>query len=495
MALLKDLVGQLEAGFYVVPEIQRAFVWRNSQIRDLATSIYNNFPVGSLIIWEMPQTFVQDYADLLRPLADELPEQNGRYMVIDGQQRLVSMLLLHKGALLIGGSPRKVDLYFNPHQEKFELERHSELRRSPEWFNLANLLSTDVEDILETKVRETGDTALAGNRVVARKLRDLKYNLDTYEANLVEARLGYSGDFLDLFEKISQIFVVLNSKGTRIRLPDLVLALMTGRMRREIGFSFRDEVVSIIEETESKDWEVGETVLMRIYMAVATGMTRFAAAKDKLDQMDAMNLRSLLSITRETLRHTVELLRTDIGIKSPDQLQSKYLLATVVYLLYKDSISPGKPLTEAAKRDLTHWLILASLQGRYTGRLESELGEDVVDIADGKGTQGLIDNLRYKEVSEAYLAGDYDKAHLALLLGLYYRNTARDWDLTAVPQPLSIKHIDSRELAIHHIFPKDFLREHYKGNSSPDDVANITLISNRANESISNRPPVSVNPK
>jgi hypothetical protein len=489
MALLRKLVDQLEAGFYVVPEIQRAFVWRNSQVRDLLASIYNKFPIGSIIIWEMPQIFVKDYADLLRPFADDLQQQNSRYMVIDGQQRLASLLLIYKGALAIGGSRRNVDIYFNPHQEKFALQRRPELKSDPEWFNVSNLMSMDVEDVLETKAREARDPALVGNRVVAKKLRELKNNLDTYEVNLVEAGIGYSGDFLDLFEKISQIFVVLNSKGTRIRLPDLVLALMTGRMRKEVGFSFREEVMSIINAAQSKDWEIDETVLMRIYMAVATGTTKFAAAKEKLDQMNAMLLRSLLSATGNTLKHSINLLRMDIGIKGPEHLQSKYLLATIVYLLYKDSISLGKPLAEAAKRELARWLIMASLQGRYTGRLESELGEDVTTITDGKGARGLIENLRYKQFSEAYLVGDYDKAHLALLLGIYCQNSARDWDLTALPQPLPIKQVDPTNLAIHHIFPKDFLKQHYKGDGSPDDVANTTLISNRANESIGNRAP------
>ncbi|MDH5781612.1 MAG: DUF262 domain-containing protein [Dehalococcoidia bacterium] len=127
--------------------------------------------------------FVKDYADLLRPLANGLPQQNSRYMVIDGQQRLVSLLLIYKGALTVGGGRRNVDLYFNPHHEKFALQRRSELRSSPESFNVANLMSTDVEDVVETKARETGDSALVGNRVVTRKLRELKNKLDTYEVN------------------------------------------------------------------------------------------------------------------------------------------------------------------------------------------------------------------------------------------------------------------------------------------------------------------------
>lgn len=490
MPALKELIAEVEAGFYVIPEIQRSFVWRDPQIKDLTSSIYNNFPIGSLIIWEMPQSFVDDYADLFRPLADGLPDKNGRYMVIDGQQRLVSLLLINKGELSIGGGQRKIDLYFNPQRDQFALERRTELRGSPEWFNVVEIITANnVQDVLAKKAQVTGDTALVSNPLLVQKLYHLKYNLDTYEVTLVKAKLGYGGDFLELFEKISQIFVVLNSKGTRIRLPDLVLALMTGRVRREAGYSFRDKVGKIIQDMESKAWEIDETVLMRLYMAITTGTTKFTVAKDTLDRTDTTQLLSALEITKDTLVDTVDLLRKDIGIKSPDQFQSKYLLVPIVYLLYKDSVSARRMLTEASKRELARWLILASVQERYTGRLESQLGEDIADIADGKGPPGLIENLEYKELSEARFVGDYEKYHLALLSTLYTVSGARDWDLKAIPQPPPLNALSPTDLTVHHIFPRDFLKQHYRGKNSLDDAANITLVSRRANESIGKKAP------
>ena len=40
MPTLTEVIGDIEAGFYTVPEIQRRFVWKNPQIRDLISSIY-----------------------------------------------------------------------------------------------------------------------------------------------------------------------------------------------------------------------------------------------------------------------------------------------------------------------------------------------------------------------------------------------------------------------------------------------------------------------
>jgi hypothetical protein len=65
---------------------------------------------------------------------------------------------------------------------------------------------------------------------------------------------------------------------------------------------------------------------------------------------------------------------------------------------------------------------------------------------------------------------------------------ARDWDLSRKPTIPLIGEVNSRELQIHHIFPKDVLEKVGK-DQFVDDVANITIISNKANERISNKPP------
>jgi len=150
MPSLGEVLEQLEAGFYVVPEIQRSFVWRNTQIRDLVSSIYDDDPIGGITYWEIPVKVKNEFADLFRPLADELPLENGKYMIIDGQQRLTSLLLVKKGELTIRGKRRRIKLFFNPIEERFELSSRK-IRGDPLWFNVTEILNTDVLDLVENK--------------------------------------------------------------------------------------------------------------------------------------------------------------------------------------------------------------------------------------------------------------------------------------------------------------------------------------------------------
>jgi hypothetical protein len=105
---------------------------------------------------------------------------------------------------------------------------------------------------------------------------------------------------------------------------------------------------------------------------------------------------------------------------------------------------------------------------------------------------GRLDNLRLKSIHPEALEGSYDEYHLTLLLALYRELQARDWDLSQGNQRSTIPligEVNPKELQIHHIFPKDIL-EKVGMDHLVDDVANITIISNKANERIGNKPPL-----
>ena len=51
---INSILGYIEAGEIAIPEIQRPFVWKGKQVRDLIDSLYNGYPTGYLIIWQNP---------------------------------------------------------------------------------------------------------------------------------------------------------------------------------------------------------------------------------------------------------------------------------------------------------------------------------------------------------------------------------------------------------------------------------------------------------
>ena len=86
---LEDLVAMVRNGQIRVPHFQRDFRWGREDVRRLFDSILKGYPIGSLLLWERPA----EAAKLrLGALEIDAPEQDRALWVVDGQQRIISLV-------------------------------------------------------------------------------------------------------------------------------------------------------------------------------------------------------------------------------------------------------------------------------------------------------------------------------------------------------------------------------------------------------------------
>ena len=454
------------------------------------------------MVWSMPREFIEDYGDLLRPLTDDLEQKksNFQYMVIDGQQRLVSIYLAKRGSIKCGGEPRSIGLYYNVRNDELELARGEKFDKNSDYFKVSDILSKEtVDDVLEEKARATGDNEIVSNKVLRRKLDRFRSTLLNYQVNIIpipEYVLPYDrneDNFQEILEKISEIFVRLNYQGTRIKMPDLVTAVLTSKTRGEVGQSFKDRMREITERFEEKGWDIDETVLMRIYMVVATNTTKFKEAKDHLKSKRGREILDELERVKNLLDRSVNVLE-QLNIKSLDFLKSKYSLVTLcAYLNVKQELGV------ADIKSIGRWLLLSSFDRRYTGRLESDLYEDVKLVLEKKNLRAIEDKLKVREITDSLLDTEFDREHkLALMMLLKDAFDLQRGEVVRISQ------IKPAHIHFHHIFPKDVLKKvlgreivrRINGEELKLDVeeacnlvANLTVISDRANEEIKNKRP------
>lgn len=102
---VSSLLGFIEAGAIAVPEIQRPFVWRATQVRDLIDSLYNGYPTGYLIIWQNPDVKLKDGGSAV-----------GKKVLIDGQQRVTAMMTAIAGQKILTEDyeEKVIRIAFNP---------------------------------------------------------------------------------------------------------------------------------------------------------------------------------------------------------------------------------------------------------------------------------------------------------------------------------------------------------------------------------------------
>jgi len=90
---VEDLIMRVRRGEVRVPRFQRRLKWRPKDIKLLFDSIYRGYPVGSLLFWKRaaPADSVK-----LGPITIDAPASRDAWWVVDGQQRITSLV----GALL-----------------------------------------------------------------------------------------------------------------------------------------------------------------------------------------------------------------------------------------------------------------------------------------------------------------------------------------------------------------------------------------------------------
>lgn len=84
-----EIVKLAEDGVLRIPSFQRNYVWRTSDVRALFDSLFRGFPVGTLLLWERygPAGRVS-----FGPIEFDAPEHTDALWVVDGQQRITSLV-------------------------------------------------------------------------------------------------------------------------------------------------------------------------------------------------------------------------------------------------------------------------------------------------------------------------------------------------------------------------------------------------------------------
>ena len=150
---IQDLVADVRDGNLLLPELQRSYVWKAPQVRDLFDSLYHEYPSGQLLVWET------DDLPYSHPVSVEGMSKNARQpqLLLDGQQRLTSLTAIMLGRpLKVRGSSRPIDISFNVYTEKCEVSGPRQ-KGEAGWISLTRLFT---EGAMELYVQLLSDLHL-----------------------------------------------------------------------------------------------------------------------------------------------------------------------------------------------------------------------------------------------------------------------------------------------------------------------------------------------
>lgn len=202
-----NILSLIDMGKIAIPEIQRPFVWRSTKVRDLMDSLYRGFPVGYIITWQNPDVRLKDGTS-----------SKGKTILIDGQQRVTALKAALDGQEVVNDRYELecIIIAFNPIKEKFETSTPA-IENNREWISDISILMKPGFDqyafIEEYAKNNPGvDRSLVGRRL--QELADIKTR------TIGELEIDSEVEI----ETVNEIFIRINSKGTRLSEADFAMS-------------------------------------------------------------------------------------------------------------------------------------------------------------------------------------------------------------------------------------------------------------------------------
>jgi hypothetical protein len=415
---IKEAIDNINASDYLLPAIQRKFVWSSHQICVLFDSIMRGYPISSFMMWDVKSDQIKNnykFYSFIKAYCQRFNEENPHVptnasfknfkAVIDGQQRLTSLyiglcstyaykqprawwpstkddkLLPPRKLYLDLLQPVKTEddeslMYFNFKfltEDQYKESAHNNLNH---WFCLHEILKMPQVDgasqIWNKVIRPYLDEhKLAENEFAQSTLSQL------YDVIRVQKIIHYFNEPNQSADHVLDVFIRTNSGGTKLEFSDLLMSIAvanwSGDFRQEL-----DDLIKQIHQSVDLGFYLERDWVLKTCLMLTGADVRFKVSNFQPEQV--AGIQQQWSSIKECIKQTFLLIRR-IGI-NPQSLTSKNAVIPICYYLYKKQVY-GQPLyvtiNNLAKQhdqrsSISQWFYMALLKGVFGGQADAILG-------------------------------------------------------------------------------------------------------------------------
>lgn len=458
-----------------LPAIQRPYIWKPTAIVDLFDSLMQGFPISSFLFWSVSSQNRRRWSIYK---FEEQHQQGGSWnnkvepdgrdvvFVLDGQQRLTSLLIGLRGSYTQrerygrrdkATSYRAHHLYIDLFKDPEDHAEDDEVTANRYAFKFADVaprsnhrhLWMKVGDILDLE----SDARLASYRdklfasVPDRVGSD---QLDVAGANLtrlhnliwLEQPISYYTEQEQDLDRVLAIFIRANEGGTKLSKADLLMSVVTTTWGENW---VRDEILGLVDRLNKRlgaEFSFDKDLVMRACLVIPD-----LPAVYNVGNFTAHNM-SIIRQTWDLIRSSLEgavALAARFGLNG-SSLSSMNVLIPIAYYLSKidGHRLDGTSLFDSANRErIRRWLFSSLFNGAFGGNSDQTIGvcrdtiRETLRQSRNFPLQQLADEMRTRR--GRYLAFDdegikkllqisYGQRHTTLALGMLY--DGRQWVTT-----------------------------------------------------------------
>ena len=516
---VSQILSDVRSDKIAIPELQRPFVWKTSQVRDLMDSLYRGFPVGYLITWQSVGAKLKN--------GEVAAHQQ---ILIDGQQRVTALRAAIAGQPVVGKQYQKkrIVISFNPISEEFATLTPA-IRKSNVWIHDISVLFSGASQL--TFLREYFEKNPDVNEGAVETSITRLVGISNAQVGVISL-----ADNLDV-ETVAEIFVRINAKGVPLSSADFVMSKIAtygeeGRNLRKLidyfchlavaGHAFSDieendkefastehiEKIKWLRNQSDEIFQPEYTDVIRVTGLVGFGRGRAGAIVSELSGLDPETRKideskipeaygrfgtALDEVVRKTHVERFVMMLKSIGFIDASMIGSKNAL-NFAYAFYL-RLRQDEALTEGERaRIVKRWFVMSLLTGRAIGSFESTWETDLRRIRE-QGAAEYLEILEQSELSDGFWSVSLPQALItpsknSPAFQTYLAARVSKGGRGFLSKSIGVAQMIEGHGDLHHIVPKNHLiKNGFPKQGEYNQVANFALTETPINIAIRDYPP------
>jgi len=506
---IETALERIASGEYIIPVIQRDFVWKPEQVERLFDSLMRGYPIGSFLFWEVAKDVQSAYpffrfASAIKQAADnhhiaatvKFDKATG---ILDGQQRLTAFLVGLNGTYTPkkkGALPQTLylDLYsFDPDAGEEQLAYGFKFmddatavvaKATPgaHWFRCGDIFLLNTFGDFSKYLK---DNSIDVDQDVADRLDKLK------KAVREIPTVNFYLERRDDLPEVLNVFVRLNRGGTPLSYPDLLLSAATVGWKTPNAPS---EFKGCVAEMNKFGFGFTRDRVLKAGLVLSGLDIKFKAVNFK--STNALAIEKDWPTIRSSLSLAAELLRA-FGLNEKSLTAQNVVIPVAYYL--KHAKRNAKYLTSmpfSKDREAIRQFVVLSLvkAGFWTGAVDQIL-ISARDVIKAHGASGFPLKELIKELATHSKSLRLDDQDIDALLGTKYGKQST-WLLLSLIYPVNW----TNPFHVDHIVPKSRLtetrltklgisqQEIATALNRKDKLANLQLLDGHINKQKSKKP-------
>lgn len=399
---VKEAVDNVHAKKYLLPVIQRELVWKPDQFKLLFDSLMRDYPVGSFLFWHVDKQRSHEYQfyefirkfharDNTHNQKADVTGEGDITAILDGQQRLTSLYIGLRGTYAYKERMKRRDndlaypertLYLNllrpctdeevklKYDFNFLTEKEAQDGQDDEhyWFRVGDILgiieNSDVADyLLERDFLDFGKEKYQFANKTLYKLHSVVHQ---------KPIINYYLEKDPSLDKVLNIFVRINSGGTKLDYSDLLLSIASAQWKEKDA---KEEITKFVDEIRSigDGFDFDKDFVLKTCLLLCD-LTGIAFKVDNFNRANMLKIEQMWDEIKKAIRLAVTLVAS-FGYNR-DTLASNYTLIPLSYYLMKNGSPKGFVHSSTFQNDrktIRKFLIHALLKRVFSGTPDNVL--------------------------------------------------------------------------------------------------------------------------